>query len=546
VSGPAPAVQPRRGVARAQAALAAVLLAALLAAPMPGTAQSAGTVVVDASGSGTAHVDLRGDAGKAIAFTLREEDFSAAKGSSSMLVYLVRSATGDELSVAAQRASDGVWTGVLAVDTPDLVAGDWKVVYYAVRPLPTGAGIIKQRLLNVTLLDHDLPRLDVMPLGDPIRLGPGGSLEIAVEEAFLRSVTVMHSALPQPLRLTAPYRLSVEALAEGVTEVTVTAADRAGHVSTATVKVDRDTIAPGLHVDVPEVGYTGVPFAIVANSTERSLHVVRIIHNATAETRTVAGAAADHTTTHVFITTIATVGEAAYTVEAIDAVGNRVSTTFVVPIVAPPTDIRAVALGLAPGPAPFVGQEAIVVATLEQVGGVTALPVTVTFTSGSHQKSMTVTLPAVGTKLVEWNVSLAPGPREVSVHVAGPSFANETNPGNENATATVETFLGSARVGDDLYFIRADRRGLPVAAVEEGTTTSHTLKLVQDGKGVQYHFELPGNRTGVWDPLEPIAPEPQPATSSSSSSTGSKGAAAPGLLMVLAVVAIAALVQRRK
>lgn len=529
-------------MSRPAPALAALLLAVLLASALPTAGQSAGVVLIEAEPSATARLDLRSDAGKVATFTLDEDNFPNAQGATSMAVRLTKG--GELLSMAAQKGTGGVWTATLPVDTVDLVAGDWTTSFFAVRP--TGGVLVKQRALNVTLSDATPPMLQVLPLGDPIRLGPGASLEVEVDGEFLRAVTVMHAGLPQPLKIVEPYRVPVGAFAEGVNDVTVTASDRAGHVSTAAVKVDRDTEAPTLDISYPEVGYTGVPFAIVANATERSQHSVRLVHNGSAETRSVGASAEPTTRQHVFVSTIPTMGNQTYVVDAFDAVGNRVSSIFTVPIVQPPTDLRAVDVSLAPGEPTFVGQPAKVVATVEQLGGVTALPVTVTFTTAGQSATMTVTVPAVGAKLVEWNVTLPPGPREVAVHVEGPGFANETAPGNENASATIETFLGSVRVGDDLFLIRADERGLPVAAFVEGTTKSYPLELVQDGRGVQYEFHLAGNRTGRWDPLDPIAKEAQPEQSESSTSTGSKGAAAPGLLMALLVVAFAALVQRRR
>jgi MYXO-CTERM domain-containing protein len=539
MAGPAAAVHSRR------VAWATLALVAILAVPAPGLAQSAGSIAIDAQPSSAVTVNLRSDAGKAMVFTLHESDFEKAQGANSLAVHLARTGSGDVLYYAAQRDSQDVWTVSVPVDTVDLVAGDWTVSYFAVKS--AGAVLVKQRALTVALSDTDAPKLDVLPLGDPIRLGPGDALEIQVEEEFLRSVTLSREGLPQALKLAAPYRLSVDAFPEGLNNVTVIATDRAGHVSRADVKVDRDTLAPSLAVSAPEVAYTGVPFAIAADVTERSQHTVRMTHNASSEARTGAATAGNTTTSHVFVATVDEVGDATFAIEAVDLVGNRVSSIFTVPVVQPPTDVRAVSLSLAPGPTPLVGRPVDVVATLEQVGGVTSLPVTVTFSSGGKQQAMTVTLPAVGTKLVAWNVTLSPGLREVSVHVEGPPFANETNPGNENATATVETFLGTSRAFGDLYYIRADSRGLPAFAVEDGTGKAYALKLLQTGRGVAYEFTLPGNRTGVWDPLTPIAPEPaKSSTSSSSTTTDSKGAAAPGLVMALAVVALAALAQRRR
>lgn len=552
MQAPASAVE-RRGAGarprlRAVAAALALLAAALVALPLPGTAQAAGTVEFPANDPSGATLDLRAETGKTVRFTLNEADFAEQNASrlSSMAVHLRRPATGETLVFSGTTDASGVWTASMPVDTPDLVAGDWTVSYYGV-----GADhlILAQRTLAVTLADDAAPRLEVKPAADPIRLGPGDAIEIEVAEEFLRAVTVQYAGLPQPLKLAAPYRLGVDALGEGVSEVTFKASDRAGQTAVSVVTVDRDTVTPLLNVSVPEVGYVGVPFAILANTTERSQMTVRLVHNGTAETRVIAGSASDAKTGHVFVATVSDLGPSSYTVEAIDVVGNRATSVFSVPIVAPPTDVRAISIGPAPGPAPFVGSPAIVVASLEQVGGVTSLPVTVTFSTAGQQETMTLTLPAVGATTVEWNVTLPPGPREVSIHVEAPSFANETNPGNENATATVETFLGSARVGDELFLIRADERGLPKAAVEESGGKSYPLTLNQSSSaGVRYEFTLPGGRTVTWDPLDPIAPEPEGTTSDSSSSSqdDDKGAPASGALLALLVVALAALVQRRK
>src|SRR5687768_11110146 len=388
---PAPAAQRRAAVARPKAGVAlTLLLAALCAAALPGSAQSAGTIEFPASDPSDATVDLRVDAGRTVAFTLNEGDFESQNASrlSSMAVHLTRAGTGEILVFSGTTDSSGVWTANMPVDTPDLVTGDWLAQYYGV-----GADdlILAERILIVTLADDAAPRLEVKPAGDPIRLGPGDAVEIDIEEEFLRHVTVQHAGLPQALKLAAPYRLSVDVLAEGLTQVTVKATDRAGQTAVSIVNVDRDTVTPLLNVSVPEVGYVGVPFAILANTTERSQMTVRLVHNGTAETRTIGASAADAKTSHVFVATVAELGDSAYTVEATDIVGNRVSSVFSIPIVAPTTDLRAIAIVPAPGPAPFVGQNATVVATLEQVGGVTALPVTVTFSTSGKQQAMTIT-----------------------------------------------------------------------------------------------------------------------------------------------------------
>jgi MYXO-CTERM domain-containing protein len=547
---------------RRAVAWAAALLAAILAVPLPGLAQSEATITVEATGSDAVTVDLRADAGKVLAFRLDEADFAKAKDATSFGIGLLRTGSSDRLTYAGVRDSSHVWTATIPVDTIDLVAGSWLAQYFVVGPHagPTdtgaandrgGSATVKQRGLTVTLSDTAAPMLEVLPFGDPIRLGPGDAIEITVEEDFLRAVTIQHAGLPQPVALQAPYHLSVSSLPEGVTNVTVRASDRAGQVSEAAVRIDRDTVAPRLAVSAPEVAYTGVPFAILADTVERSQHTVRLQDNGTVETRNVAASPSEATAANVFVVTADEVGTAVYTVEAIDLMGNRVSAQLQVPIVQPPTDVRAVSVGLEPGAAPFAGHAAHVVATIEQVGGVTALPVVVTFATAGQQQAFTVTVPAAGPKLVEWNVSLPAGPRQVTVHVESPSFANETDPGNQDASATIETFLGSARAGGDRFLIRADSRGLPAQAVQDGGTKTYPLVLVQTGRGVVYEFTLAGNVTGTWDPLDPRAgdAEPEPAEdddSSSSSTDGSKGAPAPGLVIALLVVALAALVQRRK
>lgn len=541
---PAGSSEPGAAVVRRAGAWAAILLAALVAAPWPGLAQSSGSIAIDANADSAATVDLRADAGKTLVFTLNEADFGNAKDSASMKVRLVRAGSLDSpLEYALQQSPDGFWATTVPVDTPDLVAGTWTASFFAY-PF-SGTTPVKQRTMTVTLADSDAPRLLVLPLGDPARLGPGDALEVDIQEEFLRAVTIRHPGIPQAARLEAPYRLAVDSLPEGLTNVTVRASDRAGQVSEVVIRVDRDTVAPLLNVSVPEVAYVGVPFAVIAQVTERSQHTVRFLNNGSAETRGIGQSAKETTTSQVFVVTAPDEGQVYYTVEAIDLVGNRATSSFTIPVVAPPTDVRVVGLSLAPGASPFVGEPAKVVATLEQVAGVTSLPVAVTFSTSGQQHTVTVTLPAAGNKLVLWNVTLPPGPREVKVHVEGPAFANETNPGNENATATIETFLGSARVGDDLFLIRADSRGLPSHAVDDAQK-AYALKLEQTGRGVVYKFTLPGNVTGTWDPLSPRAADPEPSSSSSSTTTGSKGAPSPGFALALLVVALAALAQRRR
>lgn len=500
-------------------------------------------VAVNATGANRT-VDLLGDRGKVLEFQLDASNASVSmpSGASSVLVRLSRAGSQDVLTLSAQRVgSTPVWAGRLSVDEPDLVRGTWTVQFVAVSP--SGGTVVATRTLTVQAQDSVAPAITVAAQGDPVVLGPGSGIGFTVADPLLRRVTFSHAGMPQPAELPFPYHVPETALPEGAGTLTIRAEDRAGHAATRAVRYDRDTTAPVLELDVPPVLYAGVAADLSAIVTERSGYTLRVDANGTLANATGAAGAATFGRATALTLTPAAPGNLTVTARANDTAGNEALLVRQFRAVPPVTDLRVESLRLAT-PATNIAREGqVLVATLRQEGGVAPLPVAVLFEAAGHRFAVNVTVPHDRSVEVAWNATLPPGRHQATVRAAGPETANETRPGNEDRALTIDVFLGRIAVGETVYVIRSDSRGLPDVAVKHGTTRTYRLEVVDEGKGVAYRFTTEANRTLVWDPLEPVMVV---GNSTTTPTDDGRDAPFPGLVMAAGVLALAALAQRRR
>jgi hypothetical protein len=535
---------------RRTVALAALLTLAALAPPAATAAST--QVLVDASGAGAAPLDLVDDAGGSVLFRLNPANFSAAAGPvRSAYVRLTHSGE-PAMDLALMPAADGNLTYALPINTPDLVAGAWQATFVGLRT--AGPATLGNRSLDVTARDSAPPQLALAHPASPVVVGAGGTVDLTVRDPLLRQVTFSFAGL-RPTPLPSPYAFPGDSLPEGSTEVTFAASDRAGHVTTLRTDVVRDTVSPMVNLTLPEHVYAGVPFSAFARVVETGPYTLRLTVNGTAQpdVQVTGSVPAGTNRSTAFPVTPNATGDLALSLEVVDQVGARTFATRKVTVETPITDLRLSRLGVQPSGVQFAQRPVTFTATLEQAEGVTTLAVPVTLAIGGQSLARVESVPAAGPRLLTWEVHLPGGRYTATASATVPEGANETAPGDEEATFDLEVFLGRVLDNGTAYDIRAGATGLPSAAVVEGQSTSYPLKVVDKGTGVAYRFTASGDRTVDWDPLDPLGEQAAAAslTSSSSSATGSvtkgsKDSPAAGPLVLVALVALAALVQRRR
>jgi MYXO-CTERM domain-containing protein len=512
----------------------ALVLLLAAASLVPGvTAQQ--ELLVDSIDGGPATVDLKDDASKVLRFRLDEARHGQAYAS--VTVRMMK--TGETPIDLALQKSGGVWSATLPVSTRDLVTGSWTTSFIVLSGTTPRA--VSQHAVQVTASDSSAPTVQVLPAQRPLVLAAGAVIDVQVQDDLLRRVTYHYPGLPVPLELQAQFALPASSLPEGPSTLTIVAQDRAGQSMTVQVPVDRDTQLPVLNATLPGVVYAGVPAEVLVHITERSAHTIAFAVGNDTQVFPVAANQATDGKVRRFTFMVPEAGNATLSLAVEDQAGNRVFEAQTLQAVPPVTDLRVVSL-VRTSPASAVVQEGVTVrATLEQVGGVAALPVVVNFTTVGREASFNVTVPAQGPLDVTWTTELRGGRHTIRVQALGPATANETNPGNENGSVDVEVFLGRITDSSKVYAIRADPRGLPAVAVQVGTSLTYPLKLVDLERGVGYSFTVPDNRTLVWDPLSPVStapPVPRPPAE--------EEAPFPGLAMALLVLVLAALAQRRR
>lgn len=527
-----------------RASLAAVLIAAALTLAVPAQAQSQ-PIQVDAAAQSAVGVDLVRDAAKAVRFTLDEQDFAAGQ-LDSVSVRLQRAGE-PTMELALQRVGT-LWSTSLPVATPDLVTGAWTAAFTAVKSGDSGE--LASVPMQVTAADTSAPKLSLAVPAASVILGPTDSVGLNVSDPLLRSVTYTFGGLPAGLPLAFPYILRGDLLPQGQTTVVFQALDRAGHSAILSVPVDRDAILPRIDLQVPDHAYVGAPLTFLSLVREDGPHTLRLLSNGSivSEVKVPGFASPETNRTHAFTVSATEPGNVSLQVEVIDRAGNRAQVARELALEPPIVDAKAGSLRLATSGPLYVKDPVRLNATVLQVGGVATLPITVVFEAAGRSSTVVTDVAPSQSKTVGWSVNLSAGSHTAKVSVSAPDTANETAPGNENATLTFEVFLGRLAVDGKRFDIRAAGNGLPSSAVESGSTRTYPMKIVDAGAGIAYEFTTSANRTYVWDPLKPMDDRDTNATASeSSSSTGSaRGAPAPGIAMALLVVALAAVSQRRK
>lgn len=531
--------------------LAAVIVAAALTLAVPAPAQAAAPIVVDASAQTAASVNLVADAAKSIEFRLDERDFIGTLDAASVRL---RSGSEPQMELALQRAGT-VWSTLLPVSTPDLVKGTWTATFFGLRD--GSSGDLAAVVVQVSAADTQPPKLALAQPAQTVVLGPADSIALNVSDALLRRVTFTFGGMPDSLPLAFPYVLPGESLPQGQSTVVFQASDRAGQSTTLTVSVDRDAVIPRVALQMPAHAYAGAPLTFLSLVREDGPHTLRLLSNGTLvdEVRVTGYASPETNRTHAFTVPVPPNGTVSLQIEAIDRAGNRAMAGHELPVEPPIVDARAAGLrieGTGAQGALYVRDPVRLNATASQVGGVAILPLTVTIEVGSRSSTSIVDVGPGESKGVTWESRLPAGRHTVRASVTAPPTANETAPGNENATLDVEVFLGRLSADGRRYDIRASGSGLPSAAVESATK-AYPLKLVDRGAGVAYQFTTSANQTYTWDPLDPMDDRGGDTTSDTSSGTngtsetgGGRGAPAPGLAMALLAVGLAAVVSRRR
>ncbi|MHB1261246.1 MAG: hypothetical protein ACYC2H_05975 [Thermoplasmatota archaeon] len=529
-----------------RATLAAVLIAAALTLGVPAPAQAQSQPIqLDATAQSAVAVDLISHAAKAVRFTMDEQEF--ATGALDSVSVRLQRAGEPTMELALQR-SGSLWSASLPVATPDLITGAWTVAFTAVKE--GGSGEIARVPLQVTAADTAAPKLSLAIPAASIILGPTDSVALNVSDPLLRSVTYTFGGLPAGLPLAFPYLLRGDLLPQGQTTVVFQALDRAGHSATLAVPVDRDAILPRIDLQVPAHAYVGAPLTFLSLVREDGPHTLRLLSNGSivSEVKVPGFASPETNRTHAFTVSASEPGNASLQVEVIDRAGNRAQVAREMVLEPPIVDAKAGSLRLGTSGPLYVKDPVKLNATVLQVGGVATLPLTVVFEAAGRSMTLVTDVAKEESKTVGWSVNLSAGTHTAKVSVAAPTTANETAPGNENATLTFEVFLGRLAVDGKRFDIRAAGNGLPSSAVESGSTKSYPMKIVDRGAGIAYEFTTSANQTYVWDPLKPMDDRDTNATASESSSEtdAARGAPAPGVATALLVVALAALSQRRK
>ncbi|HUR25296.1 MAG TPA: hypothetical protein VM327_04685 [Candidatus Thermoplasmatota archaeon] len=522
--------------------LAATLVAAALAMTVPVPAQAAETITVDASAP-AATVNLIADAAKSILFRLDEADFVGSLDAASVRL---RTANEPTMELALVK-SGGTWSTLLPVSTPDLVKGPWTATFFGIRG--GSSGDLATVPFQVTAADTQAPKLALAKPAQTIVLGPLDSVELNVSDTLLRRVTFTFGGLPGSVPLEFPYTLRGDLLPQGQSTVIFQATDRAGQSTTLTVVVDRDALAPRVALQMPGHAYAGGSLSILSLVREDGPHTLRLLSNGSlvAEVKVPGYASTETNRTYSFTLPVPANGTVDVQVEVIDRAGSRALAGDALPIEPPIVDAKAGTLRVEGGGPLYARDLVRLNATASQVGGVADLPLTVAIEVAGRSAAFVVDVGPGGSKGVTWESRLPAGRHTAHAAVFAPPSANETAPGNENATLELEVFLGRLFTSQGRFDIRAVA-GLPSAAVSG--PKAYPLTLVDSGRGIAYKFTTPANQTFTWDPLEPMD-EPDTNTTSSSNGTssetgGGRGAPAPSLLLALSVVALAAIVERRR
>ncbi|MHB8633473.1 MAG: hypothetical protein ACYDBQ_05815 [Thermoplasmatota archaeon] len=235
------------------------------------------------------------------------------------------------------------------------------------------------------------------------------------------------------------------------------------------------------------------------------------------------------------------VGTTSYNVAVDDVVGLSARLTGHITTERAAVDAQAVGIQTSGPPVPLQGDLVNVTALVSIAAGPVGLPPTplnVTFSTGGPGEEG-VGCPLSGTTLSHYppeagllqapvracmpdsapgvrGVLFAGGVHRITATVALPAGIVETTPANNQASTTVEIYLGKVIDGDHSYYIHGDEHGLPRlpgGAVELSAAGdvlgTFDLHLDQSGRQAVYLFDVPENQNGVavqkelhWNPSD--------------------------------------------
>lgn len=519
--------------------LVASLLLLALAAP------AAGAEVLPfrfpAGSDSVSSVNATTQAADTLRFSFRESDLNLT-GLRGATVHLATAGEGLDVSLVADAAPSGqrTWSGDLKVSTPDLVHGEWNATLLVVHSDGTQSQPVPGRPLFVNATDNAAPTITFPGKeGSIVRIGAFDDVIAIVEDPLLRSVTFRLPGMVAGLPLPAPYHLTASTFAEGPQDLVLTAVDRAGRASHANVTVILDRSPPTMVAIAPPRIFLGVPAVVNVYVDDASPYVVSLtLDDANATTMSASGAGGSRV--HSFTLPTLALGNHTFSVAVRDAVSNVRDSLVSASVEVPETD-STITFAEFLQPRPIIGEALVLRVTLEQVRGVTSLPLTLRY-AGAAQGAENATVPGPGSKVVDIPFTLPVGQHIVTLSVAAPPEALELDDSNQNRTLTIEVFFGRVQDGTIDYAIRASPLGLPGLAVNANGTT-YPMTLVESTGSSVYEFTVEGNRTLTWDPRNP---DSTTASSNSSSSSGTPGEDTPMPAFPLVALALAALAFARR
>ncbi len=525
-------------------------------------------------------VDLKADAGKSLDWLLDVKESMKAAGcleglskhtdaSSSIATLQKRVANGEsptELTLGLVRNTiytprdndpntfdtNTVFKGSMSVDTLRLVEGTWDMSLTVADRFGVTHDCTDDRTLEVTA-DDDASPVVTFPGKDPtdgiIRLHAGQALQPKVTDDLIgvveyridRTVNGQPAGMPADkfFTLKAPYLVDSKSFFPGENELTIRATDRAGNAPTvAKVTVLKDDSAPELSVSFPRGKTLYVGAFIPINFTVADQSDYTLVVRLQGEKSTVTGTGGVETDFQIGFSGVF-VGQSQLVVTATDAFGNSAKFTSLVNVTRLTTSARILELE-ALQDRRIVGEDIELNVTMVQDDGLADVNFTL---SVSGQELGEMQVPADdqnSTILVLKNI--LPGTHKFSVRAEAEPEIVILDAVNLTKEITLEVFLARIHVGEDVYHIRTDARGLPNAAVDE-KDKAYPLKLVEKGTKSVYAWSI-ANATMEFDP----AGERDQIFLADEAPTGTDGNEAPGagIMLLLGALVGAAFVARRR
>ncbi len=437
----------------------------------------------------------------------------------------------------AMTGSGGAFEGRLRVDEPELVVGSWEVRIQGVRndgsivALPQ-AGNSAHRL-SVSANDADAP--DVTFRGaenNRVLVGSGQSVRIDIVEPLLQRVSYKLPTMPAALNLPFPFSLGVGTFEFGEQKLTVTATDRAGHLTTKTVTVYADAVDPVVKTAPQDKFFDGVPNPITLNVTEASDFTVSARLGTESVVRDFSGSTEARDVTIEL--TPQGLGSGNLILEVRDVLGNAFSLAKPVNITVLETDVTLEGVRIGEE-RPIPGEPLKV--TVEASQTTSPVPVDVDAYYGNLFMG-TMEVAPTGISEHTFDVYLAPGQHNKILRIDSPETVVELNPNDQAFQVALEVFTGRVIYGNAIFHIRGDAVGTPKDAID-AAGTRYQLSLADDGQGTRWEFEVDGT-TLHWSPRTPVTNIPV----QKEEVDGDRGV--PGVQLGLIVVALAALALRRR